>query len=100
MTRRLVFACALALGALVAFAAPASAHAELKDTTPVSGARLETAPRQVLLRFTERVEVALGGVRIFDGAGTASTAGGSRIPKATVRRWRSRCRDSASGPTS
>jgi copper transport protein len=37
-------------------------------TTPANDAVVETAPRQVLLRFSEDVETAFGAVRVFDEA--------------------------------
>jgi copper transport protein len=56
--------------ALVAFATPASAHATLEKSTPSNGSRVEHAPRRIVLEFSERVEVALGGVRVIDPRGT------------------------------
>ncbi|HUR78867.1 MAG TPA: copper resistance protein CopC [Acidimicrobiales bacterium] len=67
--RRALLVCALALAALTGFAAPAAAHATLESSVPAGGARLDTPPRRVLLEFSERVEVALGGVRVFDSGG-------------------------------
>jgi copper transport protein len=60
----------LALGALVAalvvaLAAPASAHATLLSTDPSSGGVYDTSPKAVTLRFSEPVEVALGGIRVY-----------------------------------
>ncbi len=60
---------ALVLLLLVGLAPPASAHASLVSSDPVNGARLDASPRRVLLEFTERVEMALGGVRVFDADG-------------------------------
>jgi copper transport protein len=62
---------ALALAGLVAAvaAAPASAHALLEATTPERGAQLDAAPSQVVLRFSEPVEVEFGAVRVYDAAG-------------------------------
>lgn len=56
----------VALATMVAFATPASAHAELERTAPAAGAQLDTAPRAITLAFTERVEVAIGAIRVFD----------------------------------
>jgi copper transport protein len=60
-----------ALGALVAalvalLAAPASAHASLLSTDPSSSGVYDTPPKAITLRFTEGVEVALGGVRVYN----------------------------------
>jgi copper transport protein len=61
----------LALAGLVAAvaAAPASAHALLEATTPERGVALDAAPRQVVLRFSEPVEIEFGAVRLYDAAG-------------------------------
>ena len=50
-------------------AGPAAAHAELVSTTPADGARLESPPRSVTLRFTEDVNLIDGGLRLIDGRG-------------------------------
>jgi copper transport protein len=59
---------AVALIAL-ATAPAASAHSVLIATEPANDSILETSPDHVLLRFDERVESALGSVRVFDGNG-------------------------------
>jgi copper transport protein len=52
----------------------ASAHAELLGTTPPDGARLDRAPVQVTLRFSEDVDLVDGGLRLVNGQGnTVST---------------------------
>lgn len=72
---------ALAAAAVVAPAGPAWAHADLASTEPVSGAVLDKAPDEVLLTFTEKVEVALGGIRLFDGDGKSVPLGSiSHVP--------------------
>jgi copper transport protein len=63
---------ALALALIVAAlvpAAPAVAHSTLVATEPRRDAIVEQSPDQVLLRFDERVETALGSIRVYDGAG-------------------------------
>ena len=67
--RRLSLLLALAWLAAAVAAAPAHAHAMLMSTTPDRGAVLDSAPRQVVLRFSEAVEVQFGAVRVHDGAG-------------------------------
>jgi len=57
-----------AIAALVAVPA-ASAHSVLIATEPGTGAVVETSPSQVLLRFDEPVEAALGSVRVFNANG-------------------------------
>jgi copper transport protein len=64
--RILLFALALALAA----AGPAQAHALLEGTAPERGAVAESAPGQVVLRFSEPVEVAFGAVRVFASDGS------------------------------
>ena len=54
------------VAAQVVAAAPAVAHAELVDSTPANGERLDRAPREVVLRFTERVSVVEGAFRLLD----------------------------------
>jgi copper transport protein len=80
-------ALALALAALALLPAPAGAHALLKATTPERGARLEQAPKQVTLRFSEPVEAEFGAVRVFDSRGREVQAGGtiSRGAEVAVR---------------
>lgn len=56
---------ALAALGLVLPAAPAFAHAQLLSTEPVGGTAGD-APKQVLLRFSEPVQVSQAGVRVFD----------------------------------
>jgi copper transport protein len=57
------------VGLLVAGAGPAAAHASLESTEPAASAVLSEPPERVSLRFTEAVEVAIGGVRVYEGAG-------------------------------
>ncbi len=59
----------IALVLLVGPARPASAHAELISTSPVAGAVLDTAPQQIELVFSERVQISLGAIDLFDGTG-------------------------------
>jgi copper transport protein len=66
--RRAAFVSLAALLALIVFAVPASAHATLVESTPSNGSRVDKPPARVLLKFTERVEVAVGGVRVFNAA--------------------------------
>jgi copper transport protein len=60
----------LLLAALVlGGAGAASAHAVLEASNPANGATLTSAPTQVALRFSEGVEIGLGGVKVFDPSG-------------------------------
>jgi copper transport protein len=68
-------ALAAAVVALPLLPASASAHALRKATTPERGARLERAPGEVTLRFSEPVEAEFGAVRVFDSKGREVQAG-------------------------
>ncbi|MFE5025402.1 copper resistance CopC/CopD family protein [Streptomyces sp. NPDC056656] len=56
-------------GALLAGAAPVSAHAALTGSDPKQGAVVEQAPTRVSLTFSEEVAMSAGSVRILDPAG-------------------------------
>jgi copper transport protein len=64
-------ALALTVGTLflVATAGRASAHAALVSVTPSDGARLDAAPTQVTITFSEHVSAPAGGVRVLDTRG-------------------------------
>lgn len=61
----LLIACAL----LGAAATPARAHAVLVETTPADGQVVDSAPEQVVLRFSEAVTHQPGGLRVIDSGG-------------------------------
>ncbi|MFG2044473.1 copper resistance protein CopC [Dactylosporangium sp. NPDC048998] len=64
----------VALGvALLVPATPASAHAELLSITPGNGARLAAAPTEVRLRFSEKVFLPPGGIRVLGTGGKTVT---------------------------
>jgi copper transport protein len=65
--RRVAVLAALVLTLLVAGATPAFAHATLLTTEPQPGGKFETVPSAISLRFSEPVEVSLGGIRLFNG---------------------------------
>ncbi|HET6834706.1 MAG TPA: FixH family protein [Acidimicrobiales bacterium] len=67
-----VLVAAVATAGLALRPAPADAHAELISTEPASGQQLDAAPEQVVLRFSESVDVADDAVEVL-------TAGGDRI---------------------
>jgi copper transport protein len=60
---------ALAAGANVTLASPASAHALLQRSEPADGARLDQAPETVTLEFTEPPELALSAIQVLDRSG-------------------------------
>ncbi len=80
MIRRLGIALALAALLAAVAAGPASAHALLEATTPDRGAALDAAPREVVLRFSEAVEIEFGAVRVYDAAGKEVQAGSAFHP--------------------
>lgn len=51
----------------LAFPALATAHANLDRSDPLDGQVVQTSPSKVTLAFSERVEIALGAIRVFDG---------------------------------
>jgi copper transport protein len=50
-------------------ATAARAHASLASSEPASGTRVETAPSEITLRFTEQPEPKLSSVRVLDASG-------------------------------
>jgi copper transport protein len=76
------------LGALllldVLTARPASAHASLVTTTPTDGARLEAAPAEVTLEFSEPVSLGAGYARVLDGDGERVDTGDADVSDGVV----------------
>ena len=68
---------ALAAVALVALALPASAfaHANLLERAPTYGAKLETSPKSVSLRFDQSVDVFASSIDVRSSTGRVVTAG-------------------------
>jgi copper transport protein len=62
---------ALVIAALVALAAPAaaSAHASIRSEYPRYGERLGTAPRQIVIRFDQVVDVLPNAIKVLDPNG-------------------------------
>ena len=63
----------------VGLAGPASAHATLVSTDPAENARLDTAPAQVTLQFSEGVSLGAGYARVQDGAGERVDTGAASV---------------------
>jgi copper transport protein len=82
--RHLLWRCAavpLAAGLLVvAWAAPAFAHATLDQTSPAAGQVLDQPPKKVTLGFDESVEVALGAIRLYNSKGERLEIGSPSHP--------------------
>lgn len=66
--------------ALLTFAASgsAAAHAHLERASPTPDASLRTAPDEVVLTFTERLETKLSRIRVKDASGKAIATGDTR----------------------
>ncbi|MGA8210084.1 MAG: FixH family protein [Nocardioidaceae bacterium] len=69
LSRRGLLALLVAAAIAVLSAGPASAHAELVDSSPDDGARLDSPPAQVTLTFTGSVNLLADGIRLLDGSG-------------------------------
>lgn len=77
----LLVATAVALGVVAGpAAAPAGAHASVIEVRPNAGEVLERSPRAVKVWFTEGVDVALGGVFVYDARGERVPVGKLRQP--------------------
>ncbi|MFI2377922.1 copper resistance CopC/CopD family protein [Streptomyces sp. NPDC018964] len=71
-------------GALLAGAAPASAHAALTGSDPGQGAVVDTAPTQVSLTFSEQIAVSDDAVRVLDPKGQRVDKGDPANPSGTT----------------
>ncbi|HET6847796.1 MAG TPA: copper resistance protein CopC [Gaiellales bacterium] len=65
--------------------ASALAHATLLSTTPASGTRVATAPRQLVLTFDQQVRPVSGGTDVVNDAGTSVMAGSPRNAPRNVK---------------
>ncbi len=72
-------AAAFALLALLLAAPAASAHAELVESSPDQGARLETSPAEVWVVLSEPVDAGLASLVVVDAAGTEVPVGEFRF---------------------
>ncbi|MFE2537205.1 copper resistance CopC/CopD family protein [Streptomyces sp. NPDC059371] len=64
-------------GALLAGAAPASAHAALTGSNPTQGSVVDEAPAQVSLTFSEQVSLNDGSLQVLDPKGKRVDTGGA-----------------------
>lgn len=55
-------------------ATPAAAHSLLLESSPAAGARLQTPPDRIALRFNNRIEKRLSRIRLVDEAGGPAPA--------------------------
>ena len=88
--RRSLLRAVAALLLLAAWPAPALAHAHLQRATPAAGARLTTAPRELVLTFSEAPTLGMSALRLLgpDSAaialGTLGHSGGARTLSAAI----------------
>jgi copper transport protein len=78
--RRALVAFAITIAAVVMLAAPAGAHAVLIQTEPAASQVYANPPQAVILRFSEPVQVGLGGIRLFDSDGHRIVTGAPTHP--------------------
>lgn len=84
---RLVLATCVALIvslAVLGWASPAAAHADLVSSSPADGAILDAPPSQITLRFTEGVDLQSDGVRLLDAGGTPVAVGPAEADGSTA----------------
>jgi copper resistance protein C len=68
-----------ALALLVAATAAAHAHAFLDHASPLVGSTVPTAPRELLLWFTEKLEPSFSTVEVRNAQGVAVQSGNARV---------------------
>jgi copper resistance protein C len=62
----------------------ANAHAFLDHASPRVGTTVSTAPREVTLVFTQKLEPAFSGIQVTNAAGQRVDAGGTRVNGSTM----------------
>ncbi len=58
-------------------ASPAGAHAVLDYAVPAARSTLRAAPKEITLKFSQRLEPAFSGIKVFDAAGKEVDLGDS-----------------------
>jgi copper resistance protein C len=73
--------------AIALFAAPvtAGAHAMLDHASPAVGSTVGSAPREVVLSFTEKLEPKFSSIEVQNANGTAVNAGPARVNGTEMR---------------
>ncbi|MFE9766736.1 copper resistance CopC/CopD family protein [Streptomyces sp. NPDC005808] len=71
-------------GALLAGAAPASAHAALTGSNPTQGSVVDKAPTEVSLTFSEQVALSDGALQVLDPKGERVDTGRATNPSGTT----------------
>lgn len=69
------------LAAITAGTGAAWAHATLQSATPAQDAQV-AAPREIILRFNEKLEAAFSNAKVVDGSGKAMTSAQSTLDAA------------------
>lgn len=88
----------MAVAVMLALAGPVTAHSLLLESAPAAGATVTVSPRELVLRFNNRIEATLSRVRLLDERGGAQplvvrVAGGSAdrliavVPPLEPGRW-------------
>ena len=62
----------------------ANAHAFLDHASPRVGTAVSTAPREVTLVFTQKLESAFSGIKVTNAAGQRVDTGGTRVNGSTM----------------
>jgi copper resistance protein C len=63
----------------------AHAHAALDHATPIAGSTVATAPREVVMTFTQSLEPAFSTVQVTDSKGARVDQGAPQISGVTMR---------------
>ncbi|MFI6336194.1 copper resistance CopC/CopD family protein [Streptomyces sp. NPDC050535] len=71
-------------GALLAGAAPASAHAALTGSNPTQGSVVDKAPTQISLTFSEQIALSDGALQVLDPKGERVDTGRATNPSGTT----------------
>jgi copper transport protein len=87
LLRRAGVALVAAVVLVLMLAAPGSAHAELESTDPSNGQRLDAAPTQITMTFSESVNLVDGGIHLLKGGGTTVTTPSPTVSGRTIS-WR------------
>ena len=71
--------------ALLAAPVAASAHAMLDHATPAVGSTVASAPREIVLSFTEQLEPKFSGVEVRNANGAAVNSGAAKASGTEMR---------------
>jgi copper transport protein len=83
--RRAVVTLLLGAAVVVVAAGPAGAHADFLQSSPAAGQVLQTPPKEIVLNFTEPVEVQPGSIRVFNTDEERLDSGSVEASGSTVR---------------